>query len=180
MVVKKVRNMKLTFFMVLVLGMMLTAGCSDPSEDAASRSCQPKQVSSPEGKIDTAERLRQLQRQHDEIGTVACCERYIKKVINEGSDVLNLPAGRMAAGYASEADAEKIAAYIITFSGRAPTHPEYVKEGNLYYDGNCGGCHGEDGKGLGGTYPDLTTTRFAGMALKKKALKREIDRLKAE
>lgn len=118
-----------------------------------------------------------LRKQYDEIGSVACCERYIEKVINEGSNVLNLPAGSMAPDYADPTDAPKIAAYIITLSDRIPTHPEYIQEGNLYYNGNCSGCHGNDGKGLDGAYPDITSTLFAGMALKKEALKYKIDAL---
>jgi len=118
-----------------------------------------------------------LQRQYEQMESVAFSERYIATVINEGSDVLNLPAGNMAAGYADPSDASKIAAYLITLSGRTPTHPEYVQEGNLYYAGNCSGCHGTDGKGHGGKYPDLTLRMMKGVQLKKAALKRRIEAL---
>lgn len=123
-------------------------------------------------------RLKELQRQYDEAGTVKCCERYIQKVINEGSNALNLPAGEMAAGYSSPEDAEKIAAYVVTLSGKTPTHPEYVEEGNLYYDGNCAGCHGEDGMGLGGAFPDLTLPMMKGAKLRKTHVAKEIESLK--
>lgn len=121
--------------------------------------------------------LSVLQRQYEQMESVAFSERYIATVINEGSDVLNLPAGNMAAGYADPSDASKIAAYLITLSGRTPTHPEYVQEGNLYYAGNCSGCHGTDGKGHGGKYPDLTLRMMKGVQLKKAALKRRIEAL---
>ena len=32
---------------------------------------------------------------------------------------------------------------------------------------NCGGCHGNDGKGLGGAFPDLTLKRYVGLEKRK-------------
>jgi hypothetical protein len=118
--------------------------------------------------------LVKLQRQYDECGTVQCCEYYVEKVINEGLDVLHLPAGLMASGYATPKDAKKIAAYVMTLSGKVPTHPEYVQDGNLYFNGNCGGCHGNDGKGLNGTYPDLTLSLLKGAGVLKYKISQDI------
>ena len=84
----------------------------------------------------------------------------------------------MAAGYATPEDAEKIAAYVVTLSGKTPTHPEYVKEGNLYFNGNCGVCHGNDGKGLNGAYPDLTLPMLKGAKIRKETVKRKIEALR--
>jgi hypothetical protein len=112
--------------------------------------------------------LKQIQKELEHPCTVQCCQLYVEKVINEGSDVLGLPAGSMAKGYATPEDARKIAAYVMTLSGRKPMHPEYIKEGNLYFNGNCGGCHGNDGKGLGGTHPNLTLKELKGVKIRKK------------
>jgi len=112
--------------------------------------------------------LKQLQKELEHPCTVQCCQLYVEKVINEGSDVLGMPAGSMAKGYATPEDAKKIAAYVMTLSGRKPMHPEYIQEGNLYFNGNCGGCHGNDGKGLGGTHPNLTLKELKGVKIRKK------------
>jgi len=124
--------------------------------------------------------LTRLQHQYDACGTVACCESYVEKVVREGSAVLDLPAGVMDAGYASPRDARKIAAYVMTLSGKTPTHPDYVIEGNLYFNGNCGGCHGDDGKGLNGAYPDLTLPLLKGAKLLKEKIAHDIKTLEAQ
>ena len=124
--------------------------------------------------------LTRLQRQYDECGTVECCEFYVEKVIKEGSAVLDLPAGVMDGGYTTANDAQKIAAYVMTLSGKSPTHPEYIKDGNLYYNGNCGGCHGDDGKGLNGAYPDLTLPLLEGAKLLKNKISQKITTLQEQ
>ena len=121
--------------------------------------------------------LAELQRMVREAGTPKCTERYIELVINEGSDVLNLPAGPMDAGYSNREDAKKIAAYSVTLSGKQSPHPEYIPEGNMLYNGNCGGCHGNDGKGLGGAFPDLTLPMLEGVKIRKKKLEKKIKTL---
>ena len=85
-----------------------------------------------------------------------------------------LPAGSMAAGFSDPSDAQKIAAYVVSIAGKSPVNPEYIQEGSLYYAGNCSGCHGSDGKGMGGAYPDLTLPMLEGIKLKKSALQRQI------
>lgn len=150
-----------------LLTVLMIWGCSDHQEPPQTLTCNTPQAPIQERSA--------LQARLDSIGSVPCCERYIQKVITEGSDRIKLPAGPMAAGYADAADAQKIAAYVITLSGRTPTHSEWVQEGNLYYDGNCGGCHGDDGKGLGGAYPDLTLPLFEGMQREAAALRAQLD-----
>jgi len=42
-------------------------------------------------------------------------------------------------------------------------------EGKGIYDANCASCHGEDGKGMFGSFPDLTaygTVAFTAQAIK--------------
>ncbi len=111
--------------------------------------------------------LQELKRVIKETGTAMCCQKYIEHVIKDGSDVLNMPSGVMDGGYSQGEDAKKIASYVLTLSGRKPIYPEYLQEGNMFYNGNCGGCHGDDGKGMGGAYPDLTIPLFKGAQIRK-------------
>lgn len=92
-------------------------------------------------------------------------ETYIEDIINHGSSQnLGFAYGDMEGGFADKEAAKKITAYVVTLSGKQPTHPEWVKEGRTFYISNCGGCHGEDGKGIHGTFPDLTRKTLLGIA----------------
>ncbi len=96
--------------------------------------------------------------------STAYLEHYIENVINHGSSQhLGYAYGDMQAGFADADIAPKIAAYVVTLSGRKPTHPEWVGEGRTFYVSNCGGCHGEDGRGIHGTFPDLTRDPLMGI-----------------
>ena len=95
---------------------------------------------------------------------------YIIKVINHGSDILDFKGGIMEGGFASAEDAEKIACYTLTLSGRKCTTP-YAKDAAMFYTSICGGCHGNDGKGLGGNYPDLTRKKMLGIEERESFLK---------
>ncbi len=100
-------------------------------------------------------------------------EKYIEHVINSGSaQKLGFAYGEMQGGFADSAAAPKIAAYVASLAGRKPTHPEWIKEGRTFYVSNCGGCHGEDGKGINGTFPDLTRDPLLGI---EKRIEREIE-----
>ncbi|SFO97921.1 c-type cytochrome [Hydrogenimonas thermophila] len=100
----------------------------------------------------------------EDIHSVKYLESYIEDVINNGSSQkLGFAYGDMQAGFADKDAAKKIAAYVVTLSGKQPTHPEWVKEGHTFYISNCGGCHGEDGKGIHGTFPDLTRETLLGI-----------------
>ncbi|BDY12842.1 c-type cytochrome [Hydrogenimonas cancrithermarum] len=100
----------------------------------------------------------------EELRSVAYLERYIENVINNGSSQkLGYAYGDMQAGFADPEAAKKIAAYVVTLAGLKPTHPEWVREGHTFYVSNCGGCHGEDGKGVHGTFPDLTRHPLLGI-----------------
>ena len=102
-----------------------------------------------------------------DIRSTAYLEKYIADIVNHGSaQHLGFKYGDMPAHMADEKAAPKIAAYVVTLSGRKPTHPEWVRQGRLLYISNCGGCHGEDGKGIHGTFPDLTRDPLLG--IKKK------------
>lgn len=97
-------------------------------------------------------------------------EGYVEEVIIKGSSGLGFASGNMQPGFASPEDARKIAAYVVTLSGQKSPHSDWVTEGNLLYNGNCAGCHGDDGKGLGGAFLDLTQKRLLGLEKRKKEL----------
>ncbi len=99
-----------------------------------------------------------------QLKSVPYLEHYIEEVIIHGSkQKLGFKYGDMPEKMADPALSPKIAAYVVTLSGKKPTHPEWVREGRLYYTSNCGGCHGEDGKGVHGTFPDLTRDPLLGI-----------------
>ena len=89
---------------------------------------------------------------------------YIVQVINEGSSRLHFkPQEVMEGGFASKEDAPKIACFVMELRGeRCPT-PKLAQEGELYFSSNCAGCHGNDAKGIHGTYPDLTRKTLLGL-----------------
>ncbi len=68
-------------------------------------------------------------------------------VINNGSKGLGYPMGTMPGGLASGDNAKAISAYVA--GGLKGQKPASFSA--------CTSCHGEDGKGLGGQSPDLTT-----------------------
>ncbi len=105
-----------------------------------------------------------------QINTDKYTKDYIIKVINHGSAILDFKGGIMEGGFASAEDAEKIACYVLTLSGRkcATSYPE---DAAMFYTSICGGCHGNDGKGLGGTYPDLTRVKMLGIEVRESFLK---------
>ena len=69
--------------------------------------------------------------------------------INNGSKGMNYPMGEMPAGMASGQDAKNISEYVA--NGLTGT------TGAEAYAIACASCHGEDGKGMGGMSPDLST-----------------------
>jgi hypothetical protein len=96
---------------------------------------------------------------------------YIISVIDHGSNQFDFTAGEMEGGFAPAADSEKIACYVLEFSGKKCVKP-YNKDAALFYSSNCAGCHGEDGKGLNGTHPDLTRETLLGIEKREAFLKR--------
>jgi len=109
-------------------------------------------------------REEEKKRTVEEIRSIPYLEEYIVDVIDHGSKQnLGFKYGDMPEKMADEKAAPKIAAYVVTLAGLQPTHPEWVKEGHTFYVSNCGGCHGEDGKGVHGTFPDLTRHPLLGI-----------------
>ena len=88
--------------------------------------------------------------------------RYILYVINHGSSRLGFPGGVMEGGYVSTEDAPKVACYVTELGGHRCPHP-VAEDAGMFYTSVCGGCHGDDGKGLHGAYPDLTRPHLLGI-----------------
>jgi len=104
-------------------------------------------------------------------------KQYIIHVINHGSEQFNFKGGIMDGGFALPDDAPKIACYVMEFSGKTCKTP-YEKNAPMFYTSNCAGCHGEDGKGLNGSYPDLTRENFLGIEKREEFLKAMIKKMK--
>jgi cytochrome c oxidase cbb3-type subunit 3 len=77
-------------------------------------------------------------------------QAHIEDVIKNGSKGLGYPGGDMPAGLmagASSADVKAVASYVAKGMKGA---------GKDQYNMYCASCHGEDGTGMYGTFPDLT------------------------
>ena len=121
-------------------------------------------------------KLLQLKNELSQIDSVRYAQEYIVEVINNGSSVLGFVAGVMEGGFASHDDADKIASYVLTLSGKKPLET-YPQNAQMFYTSNCGGCHGDDGKGLGGNYPNLTRKMLLGIERRKESIKMQIKRI---
>lgn len=86
-------------------------------------------------------------------------EEGIVATIKSGAKGLSFPMGEMPAGLADEAAAKKIAAYVMGELSAAKKGGDaaVIAEGKAAYAASCASCHGEDGKGMNGMAPDLTT-----------------------
>ena len=95
--------------------------------------------------------------------------RYILHVIRYGSHQLGFPGGVMEGGYLPADEAPRVACYVMELGGHKCPYV-YPKDAAMYFTSVCGGCHGDDGKGLHGSYPDLT--RFHLLGIEKMLKKR--------
>jgi len=106
-----------------------------------------------------------------QINDITYIEKYIEKIINNGSNQnFGFPTKTMDAGIAHAMDAKDIARYVITLGNRKSTNDQKAKKAEIFYSSNCGGCHGNDGKGLNGTFPDLTIDKFLGIKKREEFL----------
>jgi len=115
----------------------------------------------------------ELQKLH----TTAYVKQYIIHVINHGSEQFDFKGGIMEGGFASLADAPKIACYVMEFSGKQ-CETVYEKNAAMFYSSNCAGCHGEEGKGQRGIYPDLTRKNFLGIEKREEFLHSMLKKMK--
>ena len=106
-----------------------------------------------------------------QLNSISYIEKYIEKIINEGSNQnLGFPTKTMDAGIAHAMDAQNIARYVITLRSQKSTDDNEAKKAEIFYTSNCGGCHGNDGKGINGTFPDLTLENLLGIEKRKEFL----------
>ncbi len=104
----------------------------------------------------------------------AYLKQYIMDVINQGSTQLHFKKNEvMEGGYAPQEDIEKIACYVMTLSGRKCKQP-YPADAIGFYTSICGGCHGDDGKGIHGAYPDLTKNPLLGIKRRELFLRSKV------
>ncbi len=102
------------------------------------------------------------------IDTPEYTRQYITDIINYGSRSLHFKKNEMMEkGFVSKQDAPKVACYVSTLGGEKC---DYSKEASLLYTSNCAGCHGNDGKGVHGSYPDLTRRPLRGIEMRKELL----------
>ncbi len=83
----------------------------------------------------------------------------IMATVKNGAKGLGFPMGEMPAGLADEATAKKIATYVMAEVSTAKKAGDaaVVAEGKAAFAASCASCHGEDGKGMNGMAPDLST-----------------------
>jgi cytochrome c553 len=111
------------------------------------------------------------------IDTPEYARQYIIHVIDHGSHTLGFKGGVMEGGFAAHEDASKIACYVLEMSGKQCRKP-YPEDAGMFYTSICGGCHGNDGRGLGGNYPDLTRKKLLGIERREAFLKMKIKKSK--
>ena len=162
----KIRNTKIIPFLSIII-VLLYAFYNAKFRD-------PEKV---ESKIHTnykehikAHKIPHYEDELSKINTDEYTKEYIIKVINHGSTGLGFKGGVMEGGFAKPEDAEKIACYTMTLSGRKCSTP-YAEDAPMFYTSICGGCHGNEGKGLGGSYPDLTKAKMLGIEAREMFLK---------
>ncbi len=86
---------------------------------------------------------------------------YIEHVIVSGSSKLHFKKNEvMEGGFVSREVAPGVSCYVVTLAGEKCAYPQ---EASLLYGSNCAGCHGDDGKGVHGTYPNLTRRPLLGL-----------------
>ena len=142
---------------------------------------QPKQTKSPIEKTEKMTNLKyakhiEAHKEHHfeeelkRLRTSQYTKEYIVSVINHGSNQFNFRGREMEGGFASPNDAAKIACYVLELSGKK-CKQAHEKDAPMFYSSICAGCHGEDGKGLNGTYPDLTRKKLLGVEKREAFLK---------
>jgi len=117
---------------------------------------------------------------HDEselshINSVSYAKKYITGIILHGSHQFGLKGGAMEGGLANEEDAGRIACYVLSLSGKKCPEPQ-APDAAMYFTSSCGGCHGNDGRGLSGTYPDLTRKKLMGIEKRETFLRSKLSK----
>ncbi len=87
---------------------------------------------------------------------------YIIDVINNGSNRLNYQKEGMEGGFIPKEKAFDVACYTLELSGKK-CNKKYAKDAALYFSSVCASCHGRDGKGINGKFPNLTKFPLEGL-----------------
>ncbi len=126
-------------------------------------------------------KIKNIENELKQINTTSYLENYIVNIIlNGSSQQLGFPAGDMQGGFAYKRDAKDIARYVVTLSNQKSTNDQKAKKAEIFFTSNCGGCHGNNGKGLNGAFPNLTLNPLLGIIKKKEILTNTINNLKAK
>jgi len=124
----------------------------------------------------TSVRVEAVRRELAVLHSPEYLHRYIVRVIEEGSHQFHFPGGTMEGGYLAADLAPRVACYVMELGGHRCPHP-YPKDAAMYFSSVCAGCHGSDGKGLHGSYPDLTRPTLLGIEKREETLRSELSRL---
>lgn len=87
-------------------------------------------------------------------------EEGIVSVVKKGSKGLGYPLGEMPPTEISDADAKAVAAYVMSEISELKNtkySADVAKGKEVFSRAGCTACHGEDGKGMDGSAPDLST-----------------------
>jgi len=163
------------FVIVTIIGYALYNYGHEEDEKRDKRSCG-TMVS----KSSTTKRMKDIssiERELSSIGKDSYTLSYIEGVVRNGSDTLGFPGGVMEGGYLKGEDLSDVACYVLELSGGKCPH-DYSGDAHMLFTSNCGGCHGNDGKGLNGSYPNLTRRPLLGIEKRKERLERDISSLK--
>ncbi len=89
---------------------------------------------------------------------------YVVNVIDHGSNRLHFKKEEvMEGGYIAAEDAPKVACYVLKLSGKSCPAGTESTDASMLFTSVCGGCHGHNGTGIRGTYPDLTRPVLLGL-----------------
>lgn len=160
-------------YFTLVLSLLMI-GCSETASNKAPEKEATKVTITKE---DLRLELVKAKKELSQIHSTPYLETYITKVINEGSKGLGFPGGDMQGGFAAKQDAADIARYVTMMTGQKSSDDAKGSQAAIFYSSNCGGCHGNDGKGLNGSFPDLTTLPYKGIIKNEERLHVKIKEL---
>ena len=123
--------------------------------------------------------IKEIEDELGKIDSLEYLENYIIDIINNGSNAkLGFPSGSMEGGYAYKTDAPNIARYVVTLSNKQSSDDKQGKKTEIFYSSNCGGCHGNEGKGLNGAFPDLSLDTLQGIRERKECLQTKLATIK--
>jgi len=116
-------------------------------------------------------KISHIEEELDRLHTDEYTKTYIVNVINHGSSQLHFKKNEvMEEGFVSKEDAPKVACYVLSLSQKHCKEPD-PEDAAMFYTSVCGGCHGNDGKGNHGAYPNLTKHPLLGIEKREAFLK---------